>query len=116
MYRIFVNDDSVPDAEFDDVRQLLNEHSINFTERPRLIGSLFRFGSTGPGCDLLVHTESDQIRARELIGDYQQQLIDRSRAEYEARKPRQRTREVVGWAIAALVIFGVLALSIGIGL
>jgi len=117
MYRVFVNDDSVPDSEFDDVCRLLEEHSIHFIERPRLIGSLFRFGSKGAGCDLMVHNESDFERARQLIGDYQSELLAQSRARYteQAGEPGRRMREIFGWLLAASVVLTVLALSIGIG-
>jgi len=117
MYRIFVNDDSVPDSEFNDVCRLLEDHSIHFTERPRLIGSLFRFGSKGAGCDLMVHNQADFERARQLIGDYQSELMTQSRARYAAKagEPNRRLREVFGWLLAAAVVLTVLALSIGIG-
>jgi len=53
MYRVFVNDETVPVDEYQDVVNVLIENDIRYVERPRLIGSLFRFGSTGAGCDII---------------------------------------------------------------
>lgn len=116
MHRVFINDDSVPVEEFETVVDLLTDHQIDYVERKRLIGSLFRFGSTGAGCDLMVESETDARRARTLINEYQRTLVDSSRADYAANVASNRRRELVGWAISLTVIAIVLALSLSIGL
>jgi len=115
MYRIFINDEHVPAEEFAELTRLLHEHNVEFTERPRWIGSLFRFGANGAGADLMVSTEEEQQRARALIDTWQRDMIARSRADFEANRHRNRLREIVGWILAALIIGGVLWLSLSIG-
>jgi len=115
MYRIFINDDHVPAEEFAALTRLLDEHNIIFTERPRWIGSIFRFGARGAGADLMVETEQEYQRARELINEWQQDMIAESRATFEANRGKNRVREIVGWILAALIIGGLLWLSLGIG-
>ncbi len=115
MYRIFVNDEHVPADEYAALVRLLTENNVDYTERPRLVASLFRFRGQGAGADLMVETEEEYERARTLITGWQQAMINSSRAEYESVKPSLRAREIVGWIVAVLVIGGVLALSLGIG-
>ncbi len=115
MHRIYVSDDSVPLEEHLQIVRLLQDNDVLYTERPRLIGTLFRFGSRGPGSDFMVETEAERDRARALIDEYQAQMISESRAEYESKKSSNRLREIIGWVISALVIGGLLWLSLKIG-
>ena len=113
--RIFVNDDAVPDDEYDDVRMILDEHGIRYRERPRLIGSFYRFGARKAGSDLVVDTYAEYERAREIIDDYQARRVQDARASYTENREMHRGRELVGWLLAAAVIGAVLWLSIRIG-
>jgi len=117
MHRIYVSDDSVPLEEHLQIVRLLQDNEVLYTERPRLIGTLFRFGARGPGSDFMVATESERDRARALIDEFQQGMIQDSRADYEAKKATtsHRWRETIGWILSALVIGGVLWLSLKIG-
>lgn len=115
MFRVFVNDETVPVDEYEDVVEILNENDVQYYERPRLIGSLFRFGSTGAGCDIIVNSEIEYQKARQLIDTYQQTRMQNSRADFAARKTHDRHRELFGWLLTFIVITVVLVLSIGIG-
>lgn len=115
MHRIYVSDDSVPLEEHLQIVRLLQDNEVEYVERPRLIGTLFRFGSRGPGSDFMVESESERDRARALIDQHQSEMTARSRADYEANRSSNRLREIVGWIISALVIGGVLWLSLKIG-
>ena len=115
MPRIFIADDNVPAEEVAAVRQLLDDNDVAYTERRRLIGALWRFGSGGPGYDLMVETEAEKTRARALIDDYQAQLVKAARAEYEANRQNNKMRIAIGWILAALMIGGMIMLSLSIG-
>lgn len=114
MYRVFVNDDTVPAEEFEQIQQRLHDNNIDVVERSHLIGSFFRFGSRGAGCDLLVRTETEYAQARAIIDRYQEELVEKARAEFEANRADNRQREIVGWAIAAAVVLGLVALWLSV--
>lgn len=115
MYTVFINDEHVPVSEYEAIIQLLDDNAVDYIERPRLVGSLFRFGSTGAGCNVMVETEAQYQQARELIDTYQDNLVEGARVRYRAQKPFNSGREVLGWIVALVVIGAVLALSISIG-
>lgn len=112
---VFINDEHVPASEYEAIIQLLDDNDVDYVERPRLIGSLIRFGANGAGTNLVVETEAQYRKARALIDEYQKELVDGSRVRYEARKPNHRQREIFGWMLAIVVIVSVLALSLSIG-
>lgn len=67
---------SVPDDEAEDIRQLLNQHAIDFYETPA-----GRWGISSPG--LWIRDDALSKQTSELIAQYQQERALRARALYE---------------------------------
>lgn len=98
---------NVPEDEADDVRQLLEENSIDFYETPG--------GNWGISVAAIwLHDKSRLDEAKELLEKYQAERLQRVRAEYQQRKASgeqetlwQRVRQ------NPLVVIGLLALAVG---
>jgi len=69
----------VPDDEAEDIRQLLQEHEIEFYET-----DAGGWGISVPA--IWLYDENDLERARELIEVYQQQRAQLARADYQSKK------------------------------
>ncbi|HKI62424.1 MAG TPA: DUF6164 family protein [Mariprofundaceae bacterium] len=67
----------VPEDEAEDIRQLLNEHEIDFYET-----QASGWGISTPA--IWLHDEVRQEQARALIDAYQEQRFKQARAEHEA--------------------------------
>ncbi len=71
----------VPDDEAEEVRTLLRDNAIDFYEtRPS------KWGLSAGGFWLRDHAQKDL--ARGLLSDYQQQRVQRARADFQARQAR----------------------------
>jgi len=71
----------VPEEEADDVRQLLDQHNIDWYET-----SAGKFQISFPA--IWVRDDADEPAARQLIEAYQQKREEQVRAEHQARKAR----------------------------
>jgi len=78
----------VPDDEAREVRQLLSEHSIDFYET-----SAGSWGVSMPA--IWLHNNSKLAKARALLDTYQQQRLQKSRAEYKRQKAYGEQRTVL---------------------
>lgn len=81
MAKIFFRLRNVPDDEADEVRQLLDDHSIPWFET-----SAGRWGISFPA--IWLTDERDQVRARELLDASQQARVQILRAEEAERQQR----------------------------
>lgn len=79
---------NVPEDEAEEVRELLNEHQIDFYET-----SAGNWGLSMPA--LWVHEESQYQRARELLDTYQAERRVRVRAEYDRLKQAGKHRTII---------------------
>ncbi len=95
----------VPDDEADDVRQLLDDHAIDWYET-----SAGRFMISFPA--IWLRDESQEDRARALLAEYQQERVQRVRSE-RAEKLANGELETLSQRIAAnpaatiLVLFAI---------
>ena len=71
----------VPDEEADEVRNLLDQQAIDWYET-----SAGKFLISFPA--IWLRDESQEARARSILNDYQQQRVERVRAEYAALESR----------------------------
>jgi len=71
----------VPDDEADEVRQMLDDHSIPWFET-----SAGRWGISFPA--IWLKDDRDQVRARELLDACQQQRVEKIRSEEAERRQR----------------------------
>jgi len=110
---IFFRLRNVPDDEADDVRQLLDEHSIPWFET-----SAGRWGISFPA--IWLSDERDQKRARELLDNYQLERLQTLRVEEAERQKRgehttflsQFLQRPVRTFLAILFIAAVIYLSV----
>jgi len=70
---------NVPDDEAEDVRQLLNEHQIDFYET-----SAGNWGISMPA--LWLKTDYQLTKAKRLVDEYQSERVKRAQAEYQQQK------------------------------
>ena len=110
----------VPDDEAQDIRELLEEHNIDYYETSAGI-----LGISMPA--LWLKDDSQLETARSLIDDYQQQRQHRASEEYEKQKQNGNARTVIdmfkedplrymGYLLAiALVIYFTVILFIRLG-
>jgi len=78
---------NVPDDEAADVRQLLQDHSIEFYETTAGI-----WGISMPG--IWLHDNSRQVEARRLLDNYQKNRQREARASYEQARAEGKQRTV----------------------
>lgn len=95
-YKIF-KISGAPDEEIEDIRALLEEHSVSYYETPH---GEFMSGTAA----LWVETEEEHIKARGLIDAYEQDRMARIRAE---QGMRSRAAVSMGSGTRFLVILGV---------
>lgn len=81
MAKIFFRLRHVPDDEADEVRQMLDDHSIPWFET-----SAGRWGISFPA--IWLKDDRDQVRARELLDACQQQRVEKIRSEEAERRQR----------------------------
>ena len=81
MAKIFYRLRHVPDDEADEVRQMLDDHSIPWFET-----SAGRWGISFPA--IWLKDDRDQVRARELLDACQQQRVEKIRSEEAERRQR----------------------------
>ena len=93
----------VPDEEADEVRELLDQHSIDWYET-----TAGKFQISFPA--IWLRDESQEEKARALLAEYEQQRVSRVRAEYEQREAEgetetmlQRTLSKPGPVLLALI-------------
>jgi len=79
---------NVPDDEAEDIRELLEQHAIDYYETPP-----GNWGISIPA--LWLRDDSQLARARELIDGYQAQRLERARREYQAPKQTGRQRTIL---------------------
>jgi hypothetical protein len=79
--KIFFRLRHVPDDEADEVRQMLDDHSIPWFET-----SAGRWGISFPA--IWLKDDRDQVRARELLDACQQQRVEKIRSEEAERRQR----------------------------
>lgn len=114
MANIFFRLRNVPEDEADDVRQLLDDHSIPWFET-----SAGRWGISFPA--IWLSDDRDQQRARELLDRYQLARLQTQRAEQAVRLERGEYRTVVHQfmdrplrtILAIIVIGAVVYISLG---
>jgi hypothetical protein len=100
----------VPDDEADEIRALFEEHDVPFYETPPS-----RWGISMGG--FWVHDDSEAMRARELLQNYQDARLQRQRQAYEADLAEgsvggfwQRLRSRPVTVLAACLAMGVILL------
>lgn len=104
---LLMNLRNVPEDEAAEVRALLEEHGIDFYEtRPD------RWGLSAGG--IWLRAEGQAPRARALLDGYQQQRLERARADYQARRLRGETdtlyARLMREPLRALLYLGLVAL------
>ena len=102
-YKIF-EISGAPDDEAEDVRMLLEEHSVSYYETPR--GDFMSDTAA-----LWVETEKEYVAARSLIDAYQRERIGRVRA---ARHRGTRSPVQMGSGTRFLVILAVFLIVYGL--
>lgn len=114
MAKLLLNLRNVPGDEADEVRDLLNEHGIEFYEtRPSL------WGVSGGG--IWIRHDEDAPEASRLMAEYQEQRLARARARHEAavREGRAQTlwtvlrddpARVLGLLVSIVVLVALMAL------
>src|SRR5690625_30596 len=108
MCRLIFRLRNVPEDEADEVRDLLEQHHIDFYET-----SAGNWGISMPG--LWVRDDSQYDAARRLLDAYQQERAERLRAEYEAARAAgeaetqwQRLRREPMTVIGGLTVIAIL--------
>lgn len=116
MSKLLMNLRHVPDDESDDVRAMLDTHSIGFYEtRPS------RWGISSGG--IWISDDADFAQAKRLMAEYQAQRQSRARAEYETAKRegraetfwtvlREQPLRVLLTFVAILFLLGLVALPV----
>jgi len=95
----------VPDDEAREVRQLLSEHDIDFYET-----SAGSWGVSMPA--IWLHNDSKIAEARALLDTYQQQRLQKARAEYEQLKACGEQRTVLDLIIESPLKFILLLIAL----
>ncbi|MDQ6986783.1 MAG: DUF6164 family protein [Mariprofundaceae bacterium] len=95
----------VPDDEARDVRQLLNEHDIDFYET-----SAGSWGVSMPA--IWLHNDSKLAEARTLLDSYQQQRLQKARADYQRQKASGEQRTVLDLIMESPLKFTLLLIAL----
>lgn len=116
MSKLLMNLRHVPEDEADDVRAMLDAHSVGYYEtRPS------RWGISSGG--IWISDDADLAQAKRLMADYQAQRRSRARSEYEAAKRdgtaetfrtvvREQPLRVLLTFVAILFLLGLVALPV----